>query len=140
MVIDTGVFVSGVYWRHEPHQCLKAWLRGLILPVISEEIMAEYAAVLERVEAERRFHTEIEMWLDALRTSALWVTPTRLGQPVCRDAKDDKFIEAALAAGARTIIARDRDLTVLEKPFGIAMLNPRAWLATLTRSERRRLD
>jgi hypothetical protein len=23
-VIDTGVFVAGVFWRHEPHLCLKA--------------------------------------------------------------------------------------------------------------------
>lgn len=62
-----------------------------------------------------------------------------LEQNVCRDTKDDKFIEAALAAGARTVIARDRDLAVLEKPFGIAMLTPRAWLATLTRPQRRML-
>ena len=32
-----------------------------------------------------------------------------------------------------------RDLTVLEKPFGISILTPRAFLATLSRSERRRL-
>ena len=49
------------------------------------------------------------------------------------------MIEAALAAGARTIIARDADLTVLEKPFGIQILTPRAWLATLSRVERRKL-
>jgi len=24
VVIDTGVLVSGVFWRHEPHQCVKA--------------------------------------------------------------------------------------------------------------------
>ena len=58
---------------------------------------------------------------------------------MCRDPKDDKFIEAALAAGAGAIIARDRDLTVLEQPFGIAMRTPRSWLATLSRAERRRL-
>ena len=45
-VIDTGVFVSGVFWHHEPHLCLKAWLRGLMTPVMTEEILAEYEAVL----------------------------------------------------------------------------------------------
>jgi predicted nucleic acid-binding protein len=49
------------------------------------------------------------------------------------------MIEAALAAGARTIIARDPDLTVLRNPFGIRILTPRQWLATLPRAERRRL-
>jgi hypothetical protein len=30
VVIDPTVFVAGVLWRHEPHLCLKAWLRGMI--------------------------------------------------------------------------------------------------------------
>jgi predicted nucleic acid-binding protein len=50
------------------------------------------------------------------------------------------MIAAALAAGAETIIARDTDLTVLERPFGIRILTPRAWLATLSRTGRRKLD
>jgi uncharacterized protein len=139
-VIDTGVFVAGVFWRHEPHRCLKAWLKGILLPVMTGEIFAEYEKVLERVKQEQDFKTDTQAWLDNLRTSALWVTPGSLGQKVCRDTKDDKFIEAALAAGARTVIARDKDLTVLGKPFGIAMQTPRVWLGTLTRAQRRSLD
>jgi len=26
--LDTGVFVAGVFWRHEPHACVEAWFRG----------------------------------------------------------------------------------------------------------------
>jgi predicted nucleic acid-binding protein len=63
-----------------------------------------------------------------------------LREPVCRDHHDDKFIEAALAVGARTLIARDSDLTVLEKPFGIEILTRRAWLSRLPRAQRRWLD
>jgi predicted nucleic acid-binding protein len=96
--------------------------------------------VLERVKQEQGFDMEVRPWLDTLRTSALWITPVSLEQKVCRDPKDDKFIEAALTAGARTVIARDRDLTVLKKPFGIAMQTPRVWLGTLTRAQRRSLD
>lgn len=64
-VIDMGVFVAGVFWRHEAHLCLKAWLRGIVLPVMSEEILAEYGKVLERVKREQHFQTETEPWLDA---------------------------------------------------------------------------
>ena len=106
-IIDTGVFVAGVFWRHEPHLCLKAWLHGILLPVMSEEIHAEYQAVLERVKQEQNFKADTQAWLDSLRTSALWVTPVSLEQKVCRDAKDNKFIEAALAAGARTVNPRN---------------------------------
>jgi len=118
---------------------VRAWLQGLVLPVISEAIFSEYKAVLKRVKEEQRFTTDTQIWLDTLKTSALWVTPITLEQTFCRDPKDDKFIEAALAAGARTVIARDRDLTVLEKPFGIAIQTPRMWMGTLTRAQRRML-
>lgn len=39
-----------------------------------------------------------------------------------------------------TVIARDRDLTLLQKPFGIALLTPRQFLAALPRTARRKLD
>ena len=139
-VIDTGVFVAGVFWRHEARLCLKAWLQGILLPVMSAEILAEYEEVLSRIKDENHFKTEIDPWLDALSSSALEVTPVTLRQKVCRDPKDEKIIEAALAANARIVIARDADLTVLEKPFGIAILTPRAWLRTLSRTQRRQLD
>jgi putative PIN family toxin of toxin-antitoxin system len=139
-VIDTGVFVAGVFWRHEPHLCLKAWLHGILTPVMSEEIVAEYEAVLARVKQEQQFTTDTALWLNTLRTSALWVEPVSFEEKVCRDPKDNKFIEAALAErDCDTVIARDRDLTVLEKPFGINIYTPRQWLSKLTRPQRKRL-
>ena len=139
VVIDTGVFVAGIYWRHEPHSVLRAWLRGIVTPVLSEPIFLEYARVLQEVKQEQSFDTDLAPWLTALRSSSFWVTPVRLNRNVCRDPSDDKFIEAAIAPEARMIISRDRDLTVLQKPFGIEILTPRAWLGTLSRAQRRQI-
>ena len=139
-VLDTGVVVAGIFWRHDPHQCVQAWVRGLLTMAVSKAIFSEYERVLREVKTEQGFTTDLEPWLESIRNTALWVIPTPLTEPVCRDPKDDIMIEAALAAGARTIIARDADLTVLEKPFGIRILTPRAWLATLSRADRRKLD
>ena len=139
-VIDTGVFVSGVFWRHEPRLCLKAWLLGIMTPVMTEEILAEYEVALERMKQEQHLTTDTAFWLNTLRTSALWVTPAPFQDQVCRDPNDNKFIEAALGARACTsIVASDRDLTVSEKPFGIDIYTPRQWLGTLTRTQRKRL-
>jgi putative PIN family toxin of toxin-antitoxin system len=138
-VIDTGVLVSGVFWRREPHQVLRAWKSKLLTPIVSAQIYDEYQTVLEDVKREEGFATNLSPWLEALKVAAVWVAPAPLGRQVCRDPQDDKFIEAALAAGARTLIARDADLTVLQKPFGIEILTPRAWLARLPRAQRRLL-
>ena len=65
------------------------------------------------------------------------MTPAPLVSPVCRDPKDDQFIEAALAGRARWLIARDADLTALEKPFGVEIVTPRQFLGRLPRHVRR---
>lgn len=106
---------------------------------MSEAVFSEYERVLQEVKAEPGFNTEIEPWLESIRKTAFWVIPTPLKEPICRDPKDDIMIELALAASARTIIARDEDLTVLKKPFGIRIITPRQWLTTLSRDARRKL-
>ena len=138
-VLDTGVLVAGIFWRHEPHRCVQAWLHGLFTMAVSEPIFSEYERVLREVKADQGSRPILRPGSRRFVTTALWVTPHTLTDLFCRDPKDDMMIEAALAADARTIIARDPDLTVLRNPFGIRILTPRQWLATLPRAERRRL-
>jgi len=139
-VVDTGVFVAGIYWRNEPHKMLRAVALGLLQPVLTEPVFDEYVRTAWRLRERERLKPEPTPWLDIFQTNAIWASPLALPEYVCRDHKDDKFIEAALGAECDLVVARDRDLTDLEKPFGIAILTPRAFLAGLSRTERRRLD
>jgi predicted nucleic acid-binding protein len=138
-VIDPGVFAAGVFWRHEPRLCLKAWLHGILTPVLTEDILAEYEAVLEQVKQEHSFTTDTEPWLDALCASAMWVE-WEPRKRLCDDWRDEKFIEAALTAKCHTLISCNPKLTALGKPYGIDLYTPREWLNTLTRRQRRLLD
>lgn len=138
-VIDTGVFVAGIYWRNEPHRVLRVVALGFLRPVLTEFVFDEYVRTAWRLKEREHLAPDPTPWLEAFQTSANWVTPVPLDEPVCRDGKDDKLIEAALAGDCRLLVARDQDLTFLEKPFGISILTPRAFLATLTRAERRQL-
>jgi putative PIN family toxin of toxin-antitoxin system len=133
------VFAAGVFWRKEAHRCVNAWLQGLVALAVSRPIYEEYDRTLHKIKTALTLQTDVEPWLALVRKRGRWVQPWPLARPVCRDPKDDILIEAALAAGGRTIIARDKDLAVLEKPFGIQILTPRAWLATLSRADRRKL-
>lgn len=136
LVIDTGVVVSGVYWRNEAHTCLKAWLAGHLQLAVTEGVFEEYRSALWRVRQKEGLNVDPTPWLEAVRDLAIWAEPIPLGKPTCRDAKDDKFLEAALGAGARLLIARDADLCDLEKPFGIEILTPRTFLSRLPRKVR----
>jgi len=107
--------------------------------VLTEEMLGDYEAGLERVKQEQQFTTDTGPWVDALRTSALWIEWEAIGKIVCRDRRDEMLIEAAVTAGCHTIIARNRGLTVLGKPFGINLYTPQEWLDTLTRPQRKQL-
>jgi predicted nucleic acid-binding protein len=55
---------------------------------------------------------------------ALHCPPAPLGQQRSRDVSDDPFLACALAAEAKYIVASDRDLLSLGKPFGVLMITP----------------
>lgn len=47
VVLDTNVFISGVFFSGPPHQLLNAWRDGKIQLAISQEILREYWRVGE---------------------------------------------------------------------------------------------
>jgi uncharacterized protein len=49
VVLDTNVFVSGVFFSGPPHQILQAWRGGKVQLVISPEIFDEYSRVGEEL-------------------------------------------------------------------------------------------
>jgi len=138
-VIDPGVFAAGVFWRHEPHRCLKAWLKGGLTPVLTEEIFEEYQAVLEQVKQAHRFTTDTEPWLEAIRMTGMWVDGEMIVKTLCHDWRDQRLIEAAVTAKCHTVIVRDRAVTILQNPLGIDLYTPREWLDTLPQTQSRRL-
>lgn len=61
--------------------------------------------------------------LSLLSMAATSVMPTEAVTD-CRDAKDNKYLELALAAGAQTIVSSDDDLLVLDPWRGIRIVTP----------------
>ena len=50
---------------------------------------------------------------------------------VRRDPKDDPVIAAAVAGRAAYLVAYDKDLLDLRKPYGVHILKPRAFIEAL---------
>jgi predicted nucleic acid-binding protein len=79
----------------------------------------KFAAVLSK---DRR--NEV---LEFLTAAAMWVFPAGEIQD-CRDAKDNCYLDLALAAGATTIDSGDEDLLVLKPWRGIHVVRPAEFL------------
>lgn len=102
---------------------------------LSEAVCAELAEALARPKFARALtgdrRREI---LELLSAAALWVEPREKIQD-CRDSKDNRYLELALAAGATVIVSGDEDMLVLNPWRGIQVLRPARFLQKLGMAE-----
>ena len=100
---------------------------------ISEPVMTELLDVLHRPKVARFIRPDRRSeLLGQLLALCLRVQP---GERVtdCRDPKDDKYLELALAARAEQIVSSDADLLMLHPWRGIRVLRPAEYLAEVGR-------
>ena len=107
-----------------------------LLRARAEDVIALSAAVeAEIVEVFSRpkfigsmTSTQRDHVLGLIRDAAVGFEPT-VRVTDCRDVKDNKYLELALAASATVIVASDRDLLVLHPWRGVRIVRPAVYLA-----------
>lgn len=127
IVMDTNVFISGVFFSGPPYQILKAWQEGEFELVVSQEILDEYRRVGEIMSTE---HPQVDLnpILTFVIGHAKVYQPVELGEPVCEDPDDDKFFACAIASGSRVIISGDKHLLKVSGYQGIEVIKPRDFI------------
>ena len=129
-VVDTNVFVSGVFFGGPPGDVLAAWRDGTIELVVSREIIDEYVRVGERLSA--RFpDVDLEPVLRLVAAFATLVSAPSLPEPVCADQDDDKFLACAVAAGAPYVVSGDRALLATSPYRTVVVIRPSGFLEVL---------
>lgn len=127
VVMDTNVFVSGVFFSGPPYRILQAWQLGEIELVVSQEILDEYQRVGE-ILAEERPRIDLKPILNFVIEHAKVYKPAKLKKPVCEDPDDDKFFACALASGSNLIVSGDKHLLKASGYQGIEVLKPREFV------------
>ena len=124
VILDTNVFVSGVFFSGPPYRILEAWRDGKIQLVMSREILDEYRRVGESL-AEQFPNVELQPMLKLITTNAELFSVQNLPEPVCKDPDDDKFLACALASKCKVIISGDKNLLKVYGFHGIRVIRPR---------------
>jgi uncharacterized protein len=125
VVFDTNTVVSAIFWPRSTAR--GAWTfvaRRKARPCVTAAIEREYRETCLEIQARRFPERRPLPFLDWINLVALHCLPASVGKRRSRDARDDPFLECALAAQAQYIVSSDRDLLVLGKPFGIAIITP----------------
>jgi putative PIN family toxin of toxin-antitoxin system len=92
--------------------------------VISEPALQEFTDVIVRKKFDKYFSDDAERLeaIDKIEKNAVIFFPKEIITS-CRDPKDNKFLELAVAAGASCIITGDKDLLILHPFRNIPVLN-----------------
>lgn len=127
LVLDTNVFVSGVFFTGPPFHILEAWRDGRIELLVSAEILQEYTEVGDRLRSR---HPEVDLTpvLAMVVLEATILRAPALPEPVCIDPDDDKFLACALAGRCRMVVSGDKHLLDVSGYRGIQVLRPRAFV------------
>jgi putative PIN family toxin of toxin-antitoxin system len=96
---------------------------------LSAAVYAELIAVLDRPRLARFINPHLrDELVVSLVATAMWFDPAERVRE-CRDAKDDKYLELALAADAGIIVSSDNDLLVMHPWRGVQIVNAAGYLA-----------
>ena len=126
VIFDTNILVSAALLSgSQADLCVRTVLSRKLPLIFSTATYDELAIVLMRPKLDcyvsrRTRETLLRTW----RKASMMFPDAALREKVrdCRDPDDDKFLELALASGARAIVTGDADLLVLDPWCGICIV------------------
>ena len=130
VILDTNVFVSGVFFAGPPHRILEAWRDGKLQVVLTQEILEEYQRVGE-VLAEQFPVVELRPMIEWVTMNAEVFPSQTMPEPISADPDDDKFIACALISRCKLIVSGDRHLLKVSGYGGIRVMKPRQFVTQM---------
>lgn len=122
-VIDTNVFVSGIFWTGSSHKVLALWKEQKFSLVSSLGTIAEFVKVLKDFKIRLQDETIREL-VDLIITNSIIVEPKEKIDIVKDDPTDNIFVETAVAGNTDYIISQDKHLLKIKEFRGIRIINP----------------
>jgi putative PIN family toxin of toxin-antitoxin system len=127
VIIDTNVFISGVFFSGTPYRILGAWQKGKLQMIISQEILEEYKKVAE-ILLKQFPMVDLGPIIGLVVKEAKIYDSKKLPNNVCEDPDDDKFLACAITSGCKVIVSGDKLLLKVSGYQGIQVLKPRAFM------------
>jgi putative PIN family toxin of toxin-antitoxin system len=127
IVLDTNVFISGIFFSGPPSIILQAWRNSIIKIILSEKILEEYHRVAE--ELSSKFPAvDIDRIIELLTIYGEIFATKDISVSVCEDPDDNKFIECAIAGNSKLIVSGDKHLLNITGYQSISVLKPRDFI------------
>ena len=125
IVLDTNVLVSGIFWGGVPEKILELAISGDVEIYATEEILNEYFRIIEKIGKKDK--DLCSQWKMLLIQIVKIVEPIKKIK-ICRDPKDDMFLECAVSSKSKYIVSGDDDLLSLKEVNEIQIITAKKYL------------
>lgn len=139
-VFDTQVFLRALVHPGSRYAKLVDISASECTLILSPPIIKEVLDVLHRPEVRGKFPSLSKIDMEkviGLLTQGEVVEP-KIAVSICRDPKDNKFLECALEGKAAFIVSEDKDLKAIGNYQGIQIVDTRAFMGILKRMRQER--
>jgi len=127
IVLDTNVFISGIFFSGPPSQILRAWKNKRLQIILSQDILIEYQRVAESLTLQYP-SIDILPIIELVTVHGQFVDTKNVDITVCEDPDDNKFIECAIASDTKIIVSGDKHLLKIKGFKGIKVHKPREFV------------
>jgi len=110
VIVDTNLFVRGLLKGPVTLPLIEAWKTGAFQLVTSEQMLTELFEVLARPKFARYFTQDDARELGDLIYERAEVVEPAIHVTLCRDPKDDIFLDTAIAGQVNYLVTGDDDL------------------------------
>lgn len=123
ILIDTNILISGLFFRGLPNQLLNEIDFEKFQICVNKEIITEYKEQIQKKILNPKYILNEELFEKFFRDLQNFEMKSDL--KVCRDKKDDKFINCAIDAKAIYIVSGDNDLLTIKNFAGVEIVTAR---------------
>lgn len=127
-VFDTNILISAILSPGSVSRKAYDSAAEIGIAVFSAATFAEFTETLIRPKFDKYISTEDRLLAISAFENKSQLIEVTIKVDICRDPKDNKFLELAVESGASCIITGDKDLRVLNPFEGVPILTPAEFL------------
>ena len=123
IIIDTNILISGLYFYGLPKKLLREIDFEKFNLCVNDEIIFEYIDKIDNKFSKSKYILDKDLRQKVFGSFKSFEKVSDL--QICRDPKDDKFINCAIDAKAIYIVSGDNDLLTIKNFAGIEIVTAR---------------
>lgn len=127
-ICDTNVLLSSILSKNSPPYQAVNYIENNGLFVFSQETFSELVEVLNREKFDKYISRQTrDVFIQQMYSNSL-IYEVYQKVNICRDPKDNKFLDVAISSYANCLITGDEDLLILEYIGNTSIITPREFV------------